>query len=142
MTKTTKKPAFDPQELLRQLEGIVSKNKEPTKGGGKTWRSGLIIVAVVLVGLLVWYWVYTKRGRELAKLRHEKNKAKILKEDALWKMTVSKNDAVIASQEKKFEIAAKKQREVEVLIRAEEGRYEADLRAINSIRSWRDAGIR
>ena len=31
---------------------------------------------------------------------------------------------------------------IEADIRAEEARYEADMRAIDAIRSWRDAGIR
>ena len=144
MEETTKKqevskPPFDPHELLGQLKGIVDKNKQPTEGGGKSWVGTLVIIAVVLVGVAVWSWISFRRGRELAKLRHEKNKAKIMKEDALTKAAVAKNDELVAKYEKVFEAAEKYQRVIEADIAAEEKRYEADMRAIDSIRSWRDA---
>ena len=139
MLETTKKPAFDPHQLLAQLQRIVSKHKEPTKGGGKSWVSTLIIIAVVLVGAAVWYWLAARRGRELARLRHEKNKAKLMKEDAVVQAQIAENDEFIAEQEKIFNSAEKYQKQIEAEIRAEEKRYEADMRAIDDIRSWRDA---
>lgn len=141
MAETTKKPAFDPQKLLGQLKGIVSKHKEPTKGGGKSWVGTLIIIAVVLVGIAVWSWISFGRGRELAKLRHEKNKTKILKEKAEVMAKVAENDKAIAEARARIDKAEDKLGNIEADIRAEESRYEADLRAIDNIRSWRDAGI-
>ena len=139
MTETTKKPAFDPHQLLAQLQRIVSKHKEPTKGGGKSWIGTLIIIAVVLVGAAVWYWLAVRRGRELAKLRHEKNKAILMKENSVIRAAVAENDELVEKYEKVFNAAEEHQASIEADIRAEEKRYEADMRAIDSIRSWRDA---
>ena len=141
------KPLFDPQKLLGQLKQIVSSNKGPpaTDGGGgsaKSWISALIIIAVVLVGISVWYWISFRRGRELAKLRHEKNKAKVLADQAVIDKKVAEGDAAITEAEKVIEKADDRLRIIDADIRAEEGRYAADLRAIRSIRSWRDAGVR
>ena len=43
---------------------------------------------------------------------------------------------------KRIEEADSELKLIDADIRAEEDRYEADMRAIDSIRSWRDAGIR
>lgn len=142
MPETAKKPGFDPYKLLGQLKGIVQQNKEPTKGGGKSWVGTLIIIAVVLVGIAVWSWISFRRGRELAKLRHEKNKTKILKEKAEVMAKVGENDKVIAEAQARIDKAVTALGTIDADIRAEESRYEADIRAIDSIRSWRDAGIR
>jgi len=139
--KKAEKPPFDPSELLGQLKKIVSDNKEPTKGGGKSWVWTLAIVAVVLVGIAVWAWISFRHGRELAKLRHEKNKAKILADQAVVDGKVAEGNEAILKAKKVIEKAEDSLRVIESDIRAEEKRYEADLRAIRSIRSWRDAGI-
>lgn len=136
------KPPFDPTKLLDQLKGIVDKNRHPTKGGGKSWLGTLVIIAVVLVGVAVWSWIAWRQGRELAKLRHEKNKAQITKETALVKTRVAENDAVVIQQQQIFDDAEKTLQAIEADIKAEGKQYAADMRAIDSIRSWRDAGLR
>jgi uncharacterized protein HemX len=135
------KTPFDPHKLLDQLKGLVAKNKKES-GGGKSWVGTLIIIAVVLVGIAIWSWISFRRGRELAKLRHEKNKAKILKEKAEVDRKVAEGDAAIAEKQKSIDAAEDRLQVIEADIRAEEARYEADMRAIDSIRSWRDAGFR
>lgn len=139
--KEVTKPPFDPHKLLDQLRGIVEK-KAPTKGGGRSWVSALIVITVVLVGVAVWYWISFRRGRELAKLRHEKNEAKILKETAVAHAQVAANNEYVEKWEKIFNMADDRLKIIEADIKAEEKRYEADMRAIDSIRSWRDAGVR
>lgn len=136
------KPPFDPTKLLNQLKGIVDKNKQPTKGGGKSWLGTLIIIAVVLVGVAVWSWLSWRQGRELAKLRHAKNKARITQETAIVKAQVAENDAAVKKQMQLFDEAEKKLKTIEAAIKAEEKQYAADMRAIDSIRSWRDASSR
>jgi uncharacterized protein HemX len=135
------KPLFDPHKLLGQLEGIMRDNKNPTKGGGKSWVGTLVILAVVLVGVAIWSWISWRRGRELAKLRHEKTKAKVAKEKAELEKKLSKNMVTVIEAGKRIEEAEEKLKIIEADMRAEEARYEADLRAIDNIRSWRDAGI-
>lgn len=136
------KPPFDPYKLLNQLKEVVDKNKQPTKGGGKSWLGTLVIIAVVLVGVAVWAWISFSRGRELAKLRHEKNKAKILKEQTELFVKLNENDERVAEAQKSLDKIAIKLKAVDASIKAEEERYAADMRAIDSIRSWRDAGVR
>jgi len=122
---------------LGKLKDIVSSNKSPA-GGGKSWMSTIVIIAVALVGMAVWAWISQRRNRELAKLRHEKFVTEVkaaqaivdtkLKADA---DKIERSKAVVAASEEKV-------RHLEADIKAEEARYAADLRAIDSIRSWRD----
>jgi uncharacterized protein HemX len=133
--------SFDPYKLLDQLKSIVNDNKKES-GGGKSWVGTLVIVAVVLVGVAIWSWISWRRGRELAQLRHEKNKAKILRDKAELDQRIAKGAEEIAAKQRVIDALEEKLRIVDADIRAEEARYEADMRAIDSIRSWRDAGVR
>jgi uncharacterized protein HemX len=130
-------PAFDPTALLGKLKEIVSNNKIPS-GGGKSWVSTIVLIAIALVGVAVWAWISQRRNRELAKLRHEKfvTEVKAAQDvvDTKLKQDVDKierSKAIVAA-------AVEKVRLLEADIKAEEARYAADLRAIDSIRSWRD----
>lgn len=142
-------PSFDPTKLLSSLKQVIDNNTEPAKTSGeqpakqsKSWVSTLIILVVVLAGIAAWAWISWRRGRELAKLRHEQNKAKILKEKAIVDAAIAENDKAIDEYYKKIEKFLEDVRIIEADITAEEARHEADVRAIDSIRSWRDAGIR
>ena len=95
-----------------------------------------------MVGVAIWSFVSWYRGRELAKLRHEKNKTKILQEKAELDKKLTKNKITYIEAGKRIAEAEERLRIIDADIRAEEARYEADLRAIDSIRSWRDAGVR
>lgn len=141
-SKETSKPSFDPYKLLDQIKQVVNDNKNQASGGGKSWVGTLIIIAVVLVGVAIWSFVSWYRGRELAKLRHEKNKTKILQEKAELDKKLTKNKITYIEAGKRIAEAEERLRIIDADIRAEEARYEADLRAIDSIRSWRDAGVR
>jgi uncharacterized protein HemX len=136
-TKGAAQPPFDPAAILGRLEGIVNDNKS-SKGGGKSWISTLIIIAVALMGVAVFAWISFRNNRELAKLRHEKEKARILAEKAVVDAKVAANDAARAEAEKKRAEVEEKIRHIEADVRTENARYEADLRSIDRIRSWRD----
>lgn len=138
MADEAEKPAFDPSELLGKLGGIVTKNQDPKEGGGKSWVSTLIIIAVVLVGLAVWSWISFRSNRELAKLRHEKETQRILAEKAVVDAKVAEFDAVAKAAQETRARAAEQQRLLETQIKVEEERYAANLRAIDRIRSWND----
>jgi uncharacterized protein HemX len=139
--QAAEKPPFDPTELLGKLEKIVNGNKSPA-GGGKSWISTLIIIAVVLAGLAVWSWISFRRNAELAKLRHEKEVQRIQAEKAAVDAKVAKNDAVVADANKKIATIEEHITHVDADIRAEEERYAADLRAVGRIRSWNDVVTR
>ena len=136
MADDQEKPRFDPAQLLGQLKEIVGDNKDPKKGGGKSWVSTLIIIAVVLAGMAVWSWLALRRGRELAKLRHEAFKTKIMADGAKVKAKLESNDELIKESQASVNMAEEKLRVIGAEIRAEEARYEADLAAIDSMRNW------
>jgi uncharacterized protein HemX len=142
-------PAFDPNKLLDQLQELVkskSKSVDPAHGGtkrvGSSWIWKLILPLVVLIGIAAFAWFANKSNRELAKLRHEKNKAKILKDQAVVQAKIATNDEYIAEQQKIYDAAQERIKIIDADIAAGEKQYEADLRAIDSIRSWDDYRLR
>ena len=139
-------PAFDPTKLLGQLESLVKSKSKPVDGGskrkGKSWIWTIIIPVIVLAGMALFTWIASRGNRELAKLRHEKNKEAILLAQAITDKKVAENDAKIAEAQKKIDASKERLRVIYADQAAEEKRYEADLRAIDSIRSWSDAGLR
>jgi len=144
-SKEASQPPFDPGSLLGQLKELV---KEKTKDGdgkaktGTSWLWSLILPILVLVGIGIFAWYSQRHNRELAKLRHEKNKAKIIKEQTELFVEINKNDVKVAEAQKQIDASRERLRIVEADIKAEESRYEANMRAIDSISSWADAGIR
>jgi outer membrane protein TolC len=131
-------PAFDPTAVLGKLEKIVNDNKAPSGGGSKSWIGTLIIIVVALAATAVFAWISAKNGRELAKLRHEKVKAQVEADQAKVDAQVAKDDAGVAAAQVKIDAAKDAVRVAEADIKAAEGHYEADLRAIDRIRSWDD----
>jgi hypothetical protein len=129
---------FDPATLLGKLKDVVAEKKDAATGGGKSWVGTIILVAVTLIGAAVWAWISWRRNQELAKLRHEKFVTEVKAAQAVVDLKL-REDADKIERSKAIELAAaEKVRLIEADIRAEEGRYAADLRAIDSIRSWRD----
>lgn len=137
MDEPVEKPGFDPTELLGKLERVVSANRAP-EGGGKSWLGTLIIIAVVLVAIAAWAWWSNRSNAELAKLRHEREKQRILADKAAIDAQVTLNDKVVVEAQKKIEAVQVKLDHIDADIKAEEERYAANLRAIDRIRSWRD----
>ena len=135
------KPPFDPNELLVKIERIVNDNKG-TDGGAKSWLSTVIIIVTVVVGIAIWSWISFRQNRELAKLRHEKEVARIQAEKAAVDAEVAANDTVVAEAKKKIAELEERIGYIDADIRAVEEQYAADLRAIDRIRSWNDVGAR
>jgi FtsZ-interacting cell division protein ZipA len=136
-------PAFDPTAFLGKLKEIVSNNKSPA-GGGKSWVGTIVIIAISLVGIAVWAWISQRRNRELAKLRHEAFVTKVKLAQDLVDNKIKVNDETVARSKVLVAEAQEKIRINDADTKAEEARYAADLRAIDSIRSWRDVdpGVR
>ena len=133
-------PPVDPLALLGTLEGIIRDQKPAA--GGRSWVGTLIVIAAALIGMAVWTWVSARRGRELAKLRHEKFVAGVKADQAIVDTILLENAQALAAMRAIEQAAAEKLRLIESDIKAEEARYAADLRAIDRIRAWRDLGAR
>jgi uncharacterized protein HemX len=140
---TTPPPApTDPNVLLKAMQNVVDNNKSPD-GGGKSWVSTLIILGVVVVAAAVWAWVSWSQGRELAGLRHEKEKARILNDQAIVDAAVQSGDKKVVDLQKGFDAAAADIEQLTVAIRNVEAQRAADQQAIDRITSWRrpDPGV-
>jgi len=133
----TARPEVDPSAVLGKLKSIITDSKDP-QGGGKSWVGTVMLIVVALAGMAVWAWVSRRRSNELAALRHEKFLSELKAEQAEVDSRLSENDVKVEASLSLIREAEEKIRLLEADIRAEESRYEADLRAINSIRSWRD----
>lgn len=135
-------PPFDPDELLRKLENLIESKvtAEPSSqnstSSAKSWIWAIVIAVIVLIGITVFTWISFKNGRELAKLRHEKNKAKILADQAAAEAELAKLQSEIDAAQTRADAAAEDLRRAEADIRAEEARYEANRRAIDRMRGW------
>lgn len=136
---TIDKPPFDPNDLLAKLKGFV--DEKGTKSGD-SWTSKLFMITATLIGLAIWSWVSWRRNRELSRLRHAQNRIVIERDQALVIQADEALKARIERIQRDIDAADKKLSIIDADIRAEKGRYEADLRAVDSIRSWSDAGIR
>jgi len=130
--------SFDPASILGKLKDVVTEKKEAETGGGKSWVSALILIATALIGMAVWAWISWRRNQELAKLRHEKFVTELKASQDVIDQKVAEGTAKIEESKKAVKAAVEKIRVIDADIRAEEARYAADLRAIDSIRSWRD----
>lgn len=137
--KGVEQPPFDPDKLLRQLEELIKSKSTPAGHGdrvGSSWIWSIIIPIIVLIGIAVFAWISRKNGRELAKLRHEKVKAKVLADNAKVSAELEQNAEHIARAQKNSDMRDEKLRRIEADIRAEEARHEADRRAIDRMRTW------
>lgn len=136
-------PAFDPNKLLRQLEAIVkSKSKSVDRAHGnparvsKSWYWAIILPVIVLAGIALVAWLSQRSNRELAKLRHEKNKTKILKEQTELFLELNKSHDQVAEAQKQIDASRDRLRVIEADITAEEKRHETDMHALHRIRTW------
>lgn len=132
---------LEPTKILAQLKSLVDGNKKPAAegGGGKSWVSTLIIIAVTLAAMAVWAWISWRQGRELAKLRHAKEVERIRGDNKVIDDAVAKDRAEIDDLNKKYLDTEKALDAINARIKAAEAQHEADKRAISAIRSWRDA---
>lgn len=141
---------FDPHRLLTIAErAIVARSKAVGEDGGEErkaasgWGTAIIGLTVV-AAIVVFGWLRWRRGKELAKLRHERNKARIEADNATLRKTIASSDRAADRLAARRRSLAGKVRIVDADIRAEEQRYEADLLAISRITSWDDVvtGVR
>jgi len=140
--KGVEHPPFDPKKALRQLEELILAQSREVEGSETAARVGtssiwsILLPVVVLIGIAVYSWYARKNSRELAKLRHEKNKAKILKNKAMLDSELAGGQVKIDEIMKRVEELDEKIRIIDTDIRAEESRHEADVRAIDRMRTW------
>lgn len=136
------KPAFDPNKLLADIEALLMKKSVKVEDGfspgrvSTKWYWAIIAPVLVLVAVAAFTWWSQRANRELAKLRHEKVKAKIIKEQTELFVELNKNDIKVAEAQKLIDASNNKLRIIEADIAAEEKKYEANLDALHRIHTW------
>lgn len=119
--------------------GLVKyiKSLQSESGGGKSWVSTILILSIVAIAAAIYAWVIGRQNRELAQLRHEHAKGKILADKSI----VDQGVAVAAEQIKILDKIAEQHKlevgRLDVEITLLEAQRNADKQAIDRIRSWR-----
>jgi uncharacterized protein HemX len=127
----------DPSDILAKLDQLINERRD-VDGKSKGWIATLIMAVLAIGGMAVFSWVKMRHGRELARLRHEKNKNAILARKATVDQRAASMRSEIVRFQKEVERLAENMRRIYADIRHEEALYEANNEAIDRIRSWRD----
>lgn len=146
------------EEALQGILGWIQKQKDATKEAPPqcttpsasqpvpartpespwNWVVGLVVAAVVFIGLSILSWYLWSKGKELAKLRHEKDVAEMAKHQA----EVQAELTVLEEKRISLEVEAKIQEgRVETLrmaIQRAEAERQATHAKIDTLTSWDD----
>ena len=115
----------------------VNAQKKPEGGGAKNWWRWPLLIIIVLLGLAIGVYILNRNNRELAKLRHERNKAEIEKENKLTESLAEKElDKARAALIQINEIERRIQTIDEKLVAAE-AKHAKDVEAVERMR-WSD----
>lgn len=129
---------MEPSKALEKLSSIVDNNKDKEKGGSKGWVASIVIFFVVLIAIFVFAWVANRDAKELAKLRHEKNKKKVEDENLRIEHKAAENDKEKEKLQGQITAAKNEIRKLDEEIRVADKAHEENVKNINSITSWRD----
>ena len=133
---------FDPDPWLDRIDRAIAKKDPTPTSGGRPWLATVIVVGLVILGVGIWGLLSWRQKKELARLRHEKNKTKILAEKAQVDAELSQAKEQIEEAGEELKQLEERIQYIDAEILAGEARYAANLRTIDSIQSWRDAGVR
>ena len=127
------------QSILTSIKDwFVSKGESKNSSGSTTykWLIGLFVGALSLLGLAYAVWVQYKQGKELAKLKHEKDLAEEkLKQDEFNKK-VAVHDLDIVESNKNIADSKKEIEELEVKLKKAEEDNKRISDEINAINDW------
>lgn len=97
----------------------------------------IIAVVVFLLGLAIAAWVLGKNREELAKLRHEKEKAKIEKADAEAALAAAKEDEIKEAALARVAAADTQLEDLDLVLKTTKETFAKNLAAANRLR-WSD----
>ena len=116
----------------------AEKPKVEEKKGVSKWCAGLVLGVLTLLVLGWFYFQAWKKGKELAKLKHEKDKLEQHKAVDAALQKVSKNEALVEIFEQNIRELEKEIDKINVSLHTVEEEYNNAKNAINSISSWDD----
>lgn len=123
---------------MNDIVAYIKKYQSENPTGWRKWVIGAVVAILVVVVVAVYAIQATLRGRELARLQSERDRAK----EALHRAEVDKklaaNETEAAHHEMAAEVALSRVEEIETEIKQLESTHETNQAVINSIRSWDD----
>ena len=132
----------DPSQALANLLKVVERNRaiDNESGNAKSngWVSAIIIFFVVLIATFVFAYVSNRNSKELAKLRHDKNKRKILAENKEALAATTQNDFIITRCETEITELQREMDGIDMRLDKVEHARKTNHKAIELITSWRD----
>jgi len=102
------------------------------------WVVGLIVAAVVLIGLSILSWYLWSKGKELAKLRHEKDVAEMEKHTAEVQAELTVLEDKREDLQTKALECESKITELSIMIEKTEAERQAAHAKIDTLTSWDD----
>lgn len=135
-------PKFDPSKILGKIDSLIQSKSSSMDDAytparvGVSWIWSMLVPALVLVAIAVAAWLSRSSSRELAKLRHERFKAKLDKERFELFALLNKQSSMVEQAKELLAASKDSLRIIEADISAEDKRHEANSRALHSIRTW------
>lgn len=131
-------PDADPTAILKKLQDYVESNKDAATGDKASWVKTVLVLAAVGIGIATWSIIDWWRSRQLAKLRFERDQARIQAQNQVMQQAVAENTSRVIDLRKQFAEIDKRMEATNANIRSLEAQQAADDAAIAAIRSWRD----
>lgn len=124
---------MQPSELLKKLSSLADKKREKS-----SWAASVVVFIVSIFAIFIFSWVSSKNSKELARLRHEKNKKKIEEENLQIKIHRELNDRKILDIAIEVDKNKIKIENIDREIEEAKKTHEENLKNINSITGWKD----
>lgn len=123
---------------MNKVVDFIKKYKESNPSGWRKWIIGSIVVVLTLVVVAGFAISAALRGRELARLKHERDVAKEEVHRAQVNMTLAKQKEEAERHEAAADQARARAEEIEEQIKVLQEEHSASESLIDSIRSWDD----
>lgn len=125
--------------LLGWVKG-QSETQQDRKGPW-AWIAGLVVTLVSMAGLAFMAYREWKQGKEIAKLKHERDVAEEVKHRGEMAKQVTKNEVRAAVLRKKGRDAEEKIKELDEQLKGLEENATKNNQEIDALRNWRDVDL-
>lgn len=127
---------------MNDIVAFIQKYQAENPTGWRKWIIGSVVTVLILVVVAVAAFQATQRGKELARLHSERDRAKEAahRNQVNTKLAKNKEEAAIHEAEANRSLALAESLENE--IKQLESQHETNQAVINSIRSWEDVDKR
>lgn len=125
---------MDSSKLLKKLSSSIEEKKESKN----SWVASIVIFLISVFAIFIFAWASGRNAKELAKLKHEKNKRKVEKENLAITMHRELNEEKILNLAIKIDRNKTEIKEIDDEIEKVAKAHQENLKNINSITGWKD----